>query len=91
MKRLLQRFKWYLSLEEYWYYYTMHCYYMDEKPSVRYWLWCQIKYGFYAWFGELICKYRGHDFECEDECGPDSGCMAGTCKRCGYSYHHTLY
>jgi hypothetical protein len=23
--------------------------------------------------------------------GPDSGCMAGRCTRCGWSYHHTLY
>jgi hypothetical protein len=23
--------------------------------------------------------------------GPDSGCMAGHCPRCGYSFHHTLY
>lgn len=23
--------------------------------------------------------------------GPESGCMAGHCKDCGYSFHHTLY
>lgn len=23
--------------------------------------------------------------------GPESGCMAGTCPDCGYSFHHRLY
>jgi hypothetical protein len=34
------------------------------------------------------CK---HDFVNEDYAGPDSGGMAGTCKKCGFSYNTVLY
>lgn len=47
------------------------------------------------WFKHLclsqICKVRDHDWVDESYGGPDSGCMAGTCRRCGYSFHHKLY
>jgi hypothetical protein len=38
------------------------------------------------------CCFLGHDLE-EDGgwCGPDSGGIGVTCKRCGYSWSHTLY
>ena len=39
----------------------------------------------------IICHFKQHDFECEDWGGPESGGMAGTCKRCGYSYETILY
>lgn len=39
----------------------------------------------------LVCKYKGHDWVDESYGGPDTGCMAGHCKRCGYGFHHTLY
>ena len=38
-----------------------------------------------------VCKRKGHDWLDESYGGPDSGCMAGTCQRCGYSFHHQLY
>jgi len=43
------------------------------------------------WLLSLLCKWRGHDWVDESYGGPDSGCMAGTCNRCGYSFHTTLY
>lgn len=39
----------------------------------------------------LVCRFRDHDWEDDSYGGPDSGCMAGHCKRCGYSFHTTLY
>ena len=39
----------------------------------------------------LICKRKGHKWVDESHGGPDHGCMAGTCKRCGYSFHTDLY
>jgi hypothetical protein len=38
-----------------------------------------------------ICRWQGHDMECDDWAGPDSGGMAGHCKRCGFSFSHILY
>ena len=40
---------------------------------------------------EKTCKRKGHDWIDESYGGPDSGAMAGTCKRCGYSFHTQLY
>jgi hypothetical protein len=37
------------------------------------------------------CELVGHDWFDDSYGGPDSGCMAGHCVRCGYSFHHTLY
>ncbi len=37
------------------------------------------------------CKLHGHDWEDDSWAGPDSGGMAGHCKRCGFSFEHTLY
>jgi hypothetical protein len=51
--------------------------------------WC---YSSYSWvMGHTICKHFDHDWVDESYGGPDSGCMAGHCNRCGYSFHHTLY
>jgi hypothetical protein len=43
------------------------------------------------YIGGFICKHFGHDWEDDSYGGPESGCMAGHCNRCGYSFHHTLY
>jgi len=37
------------------------------------------------------CQMKGHDWVHEDWGGPESGGMAGHCKRCGYSFRHILY
>jgi hypothetical protein len=37
------------------------------------------------------CCVVGHDWIDDSYGYPDTGCMAGHCQRCGYSYHHTLY
>jgi len=39
----------------------------------------------------LVCAVRGHAIEDDSYGGPESGCMAGHCTRCGWSFHHTLY
>ena len=38
-----------------------------------------------------VCRIRGHRIIDDSYGGPDSGCMAGHCERCGYSFHTTLY
>ena len=38
-----------------------------------------------------ICSRFGHRWVDESYGGPDSGCMAGTCSRCGASFHTQLY
>lgn len=46
----------------------------------------------FAWFaGSLRCRMSTHDWVDESYGGPESGCMAGHCKRCGFSFHTTLY
>lgn len=45
-----------------------------------------------AWFfGALLCCFTDHRWIDDSYGGPESGCMAGHCERCGYSFHHTLY
>lgn len=39
----------------------------------------------------LVCKLKGHVWEDDSYGGPESGCMAGHCTRCGHSFHHQLY
>jgi len=38
-----------------------------------------------------VCNKFGHKWIDESYGGPDSGCMAGTCARCGKSFHKQLY
>lgn len=38
-----------------------------------------------------VCGYIGHDLVDDSQAGPESGDMAGYCKRCGYSYRVILY
>lgn len=42
-------------------------------------------------YNEIMCKYKDHDWVCEDWGGPETGGMGATCKRCGYSWSHTMY
>lgn len=44
-------------------------------------------------FGRWQCHMFGHGKHWVDESygGPDSGCDAGHCTRCGWSFHHTMY
>lgn len=37
------------------------------------------------------CAICNHDWCDDSHAGPDSGSMAGTCTRCGYSFSHTMY
>ena len=39
----------------------------------------------------VVCAVRGHALIDDSYGGPESGCMAGHCSRCGWSFHHTLY
>lgn len=39
----------------------------------------------------VVCEAKGHDLVDDSYGGPDSGCMAAHCSRCGWSFHHTLY
>jgi len=41
--------------------------------------------------GRMLCKKKGHDFVDESYGGPEGGCMAGYCKRCGYEFYTSLY
>lgn len=50
------------------------------------------KANFYLlWPIKLICKYKGHKWIDESYGTPETGCVAGTCIRCGYHFHQTLY
>jgi hypothetical protein len=42
-------------------------------------------------FTALHCEWSGHELVDNSYGGPDSGCMAMHCSRCGWSFHHTLY
>lgn len=44
-----------------------------------------------GWLLAHVCRWRDHDWECDDWGGPDSGGMAGHCNRCGFSFSHTMY
>lgn len=46
-----------------------------------------VRGAYLAWY----CERHGHEWVDESYGGPDSGCMAGHCTRCGYAFHHTLY
>lgn len=39
----------------------------------------------------VVCKWKDHNWVCEDWGGPESGGMAGHCTRCGFGFSHTLY
>lgn len=39
----------------------------------------------------ITCDVFGHQWVDDSHGGPDSGCMAAHCTRCGDSFHHTLY
>lgn len=82
---------------EYCYFAKMEAHYEGvpyKRPSFLRWLYIRFLGG-KDWFSHLlektVCRYRGHDWIDESYGGPDYGCMAGTCKRCGYSFHHQLY
>lgn len=39
----------------------------------------------------LVCAAVDHAWVDDSYGGPDSGCMAGHCSRCGFGFSHTLY
>ena len=47
----------------------------------------------YRLYGRLMCKLFGHGKHFHDESygTPEHGCEAGSCDRCGWSYHHIMY
>jgi len=57
---------------------------------VAWWL-----YGVWCWLfiarDIIVCEAWGHDMVGEGYGTPDSGCDAGYCRRCGWSYHVTMY
>lgn len=38
-----------------------------------------------------VCNFSSHRWIDDSYGGPDSGCMAGHCERCGHSFHTQLY
>lgn len=38
-----------------------------------------------------LCNAQGHNLKDESYGGPESGCMAGYCTRCGWSFKTILY
>jgi hypothetical protein len=81
MKRL-----WKFIREE-WNFYEYGCYMEGNRAWKVVFLYHLTK----DWLKGLVCHWKGHDWIDESYGGPDSGCMAGTCKRCGYSFHTQLY
>lgn len=54
-------------------------------------VYCCVRCFFHEHVTQFVCHRYGHDWIDESYGGPDSGCMAGECKRCGESFHTTLY
>ena len=50
-------------------------------------IWWDVSRALCVW----ICERRGHYLEDCSTAGPDSGSIDLECKRCGYTYHHSLY
>lgn len=86
------------ELQRDWYYHKMSCLMggYDEdgniipgyNPSKWMFAWQYVK-GLYA---GIYCAVRNdHDWVDDSYGGPDSGCVSGFCKNCGYSVHHQLY
>ena len=44
----------------------------------------------WVWAG-VVCRFKGHEWVDDSYGGRESGCMAGHCTRCGYTWHHQLY
>ena len=51
--------------------------------NIHWFVWMRITY----WY----CDHFGHKWEDNSHGGPESGQVGATCKRCGYSWHKTLY
>jgi hypothetical protein len=46
----------------------------------------------FAWvLAAVRCALTDHDWVDDSYGGPESGCMAGHCRRCGWSFHTQLY
>lgn len=61
---------------------------MDDRPRT---LWNFVKMKVQEFVSSIYCRVYGHDVEDDSHGGPESGCMAGHCNRCGWSFHETLY
>lgn len=61
---------------------------LSDVWAWAYYVWA---WAYYTVVINTFCRWKGHDIVDESYGGPDSGCMAGYCKRCGFSYHETLY
>lgn len=49
-------------------------------------------WGSFAWAVKALhCALTDHDWVDDSYGGPESGCIAGHCSRCGYSFHNQLY
>lgn len=42
-------------------------------------------------YAKRVCAFNGHKWIDDSSGGPESGCIAMHCGRCGYSVHHRLY
>jgi hypothetical protein len=85
-------------LQRQWGEYELDCYLAPRKATHLGFAWFLLtvpwryfRWHLWQWFLETICEYRGHSWVDESYGNPESGCMAGHCNRCGYSFHHTLY
>lgn len=65
--------------------------FMQEHPKLarlRYLCW---EFPVSLFMYHVVCRVFHHDWVDDSYGGPDSGCMAAHCRRCGYSFHTTLY
>lgn len=63
----------------------------NERSLLAAWLltiWGSIVW---SWNFRVVCAWRGHDWMDDSYGGPESGCMAAHCERCGFGFHTTLY
>lgn len=62
-----------------------------RNVTVTGWVLLVMYYDAKHWLLAQVCRVKDHDMECDDWGGPESGGMAGHCKRCGWGFSHTLY
>lgn len=86
---MLERFKtWWVHQTDDWRWYRGASILVEHRqPTIA----CYIAGRLREIYTGLICKIRGHDLVDESSAGPDSGCVAYHCKRCGWGWCKVLY
>jgi len=90
LRKIIANLKW--QWEEY----KTEMYYAGAKDSVPYFIWEMFWFlvirRAWTWLsGKTVCRLFGHNWVNEGWAGPDSGGDGGFCRRCGWSFHVTLY